>query len=456
MESTQCRLFRRFLLVVSLCLPVLGGGIVCGQWEQIHKLTGDSGVAGFGSSVGVSGKTIAIGAYEEDSTGTAYLFDAVTGERLHKLIADDAWAIDFFGYSVSVSGNTIVVGAWGDDDAGSKSGSAYVFDASTGEQVHKLTADDAAEWDSFGRSVSVSGSTIVVGADRTDDVGLSSGSAYVFDADTGEQVHKITAEDAEAYDDFGRSVSVSGDTIVVGAYHSDDAGTNSGSAYVFDATTGEQLHKLVAEDAAALDDFGTMVSVNGSTIVVGAPGNDDSGSGSGSAYVFDATSGAQIHKLTADDGAASDHFGGSLSIAGNAIVVGAACHDEVTGAAYLFDATTGVQLSKITADDASIGDVFSGSVSISGNTVVVGAPGEEGNGSSAYVFQKLDAPCQADITGPDGEPDGTVDVHDLLMLLAQWGTSGQDADITGPDGVPDGTVDVHDLLALLGEWGPCR
>ncbi len=65
-------------------------------------------------------------------------------------------------------------------------------------------------------------------------------------------------------------------------------------------------------------------------------------------------------------------------------------------------------------------------------------------------------PCPADITGPNGAPDRVIDVHDLLLILANWGSAGPQGDITGPDGEPDGVVDVHDLLALLGAWGPCE
>ncbi len=138
MSCTQNRILRRSLVAAALCLPVLARSDVLGQWEQIHKL-----------------------------------------------IAEDAAAADYFGYSVSISGNTIVAGAHWDDDAGTGSGSAYVFDAPSGEQLHKLTANDAAAGDRFGCSVSVSGNNIVTGAWLDDnacpsDPDCNSGSAYVF------------------------------------------------------------------------------------------------------------------------------------------------------------------------------------------------------------------------------------------------------------------------------------
>jgi FG-GAP repeat protein len=150
-----------------------------------------------------------------------------------KLTAGEAAADDFFGWSVSVSGDTAVVGARFDAAAGS----AYVFvrSGTTWTEQQELTASDAAAGDEFGYSVAVSGNTAVVGAIGNDDVGGSSGSAYVFvrSGTTWTEQDKLTASDAAAGDQFGISVAVSGDTAVVGAFGNDDAGDASGSAYVF-------------------------------------------------------------------------------------------------------------------------------------------------------------------------------------------------------------------------------
>jgi len=187
---------------------------------------------------------------------------------------------------VSISGNTALVGAFEDDDRGFRTGSAYLFDITTGNQLFKLTASDAAADDRFGFSVSISGNTALVGAWRDDDGGFDSGSAYLFDITTGNQIAKLTASDAAADDAFGRSVSISGNTALVGAVLDDDSGSRSGSAYLFDITTGNQLAKLTASDAAADDLFGISVSISGNTALVGAQWDDDGGFSSGSAYLY--------------------------------------------------------------------------------------------------------------------------------------------------------------------------
>ena len=260
-----------------------------------------------------------------------------------KLTAGDAAAGDHFGITVSISGDTAVVGATRDDHAGIFSGSAYVFVGSgtSWTQQAKLTASDAALGDDFGRSVSISGDTVVVGAIGDDDVGTifggNSGSAYVFvrSGTIWTQQAKLTASDAAELDQFGISVSISGDTALVGAFKDDDVGSESGSAYVFvrSGTTWTQQAKLTASDDAAGDQFGFSVSISGDTSLMAAIGDDGEVfglNGSGSAYVF-VRSGAtwtEQAQLTASDAARADRFGASLSISGDTVVVGVASDDD--------------------------------------------------------------------------------------------------------------------------------
>ena len=153
-----------------------------------------------------------------------------------------------------------------------------------------LLASDASTGDYFGGSVSLDGNTAVIGARYDDDQGANSGSAYVFTntGSTWTQQAKLIASDGAAEDHFGWSVSLSGDTALIGARYDDDKGANSGSVYVFtrSGTTWTQQTKLVASDGAAEDQFGCSVSMNDNTALIGAAWDDDQGTSSGSAYVF--------------------------------------------------------------------------------------------------------------------------------------------------------------------------
>ena len=374
----------------------------------------------FGFSVAIDDDTAIIGA-PYDGAGSAHIF-AWSGSiwtQQAKLTAFDAGIGDEFGYSVAISGDTAIVGARYDNDGGSDSGSAYIFGRSGTDWFHwqKLTADDAADKDEFGFSVAIDGDTVVIGAHDDDDDGGASGSAYVFirSGTTWTQQAKLTADDANNGDRFGYSVAISGDTAVVGARYDNYGVPDSGSAYVFirSGTTWTQQAQLTADDRASNDYFGISVGISGETAVIGAFGDDDDGSASGSAYVFgrSGTTWAQQTKLTADDASDYDYFGYSVAISGNTAIIGAygddPGDDDFFGSAYVFnyDGMIWTQQAKLTADDAASGDAFGFSVGISGSRIVIGAHsddltnGSNGDEGSAYVFKLNEAPVITTNTG---------------------------------------------------------
>ena len=281
-----------------------------------------------------------------------------------KLTASDGAAGDLFGYSVAISGDYAVVGARSDDDAGSISGSAYIFkhDGTEWTEQAKITASDGAADDWFGHSVAISGDYVVVGAYGTDDAGLSSGSAYIFKRNGTEWTEqaKITAIDGATGDLFGHSVATSGDYVVVGTHGDNDAGSRSGSAYIFkrNGTAWTEEAKITASDGAAGDWFGHSVAISGDYAVVGAYKYEDTGYDSGSAYIFkrDGTAWTEQAKITASDGAEDDLFGRSVAISGDYAVVGACYDDDAgsnSGSAYIY--TIGAPVSEpFTTADAAI------------------------------------------------------------------------------------------------------
>jgi outer membrane protein assembly factor BamB len=215
------------------------------------------------------------------------VFNTNTGEELFELRPDDAHSGHLFSDAVAISGDTILVGAPGDDQGIASCGSAYLFRATTGEQLFKLVPDTRRELQRFGTSVAISGNWALVGADGDYGVeGTDTGAAYLFDVTTGEQLLKLTASDRRGDDFFGTSVAISGNWGLVGAYQTDDAGSNSGSAYLFDLTSGEELAKLVASDAAAGEYFGCSVAISGKKMLIGTFPDADGGADLGSAYLL--------------------------------------------------------------------------------------------------------------------------------------------------------------------------
>jgi hypothetical protein len=393
------------VLVVSL------PGIALAGWDQTFRLTPADIAAGneFGGAVALSGNTALGGSFTDNGggSGSAYVFNAATGTQIAKLTPADGSALDSFGASVALSGNTALIGSPLDDDNGTNSGSAYLFDITAGVQIAKLTPADGAEGDWFGDAVALSGNTALIGSWRDGDNGPNSGSAYLFNATTGAQIAKLKPADGARSDRFGYSVALSGDTALVGSPFDDDNGSSSGSAYLFNASTGAQLAKLTPVDGAASHQFGWSVAISGSIALIGSHLDDDNGPNSGSAYLFDISTGTQTAKLMPADGAAGDFFGVSVALSGNTALVGSSGDDgngSGSGSVYIFNATTGAQLAKLTAPNGTASQLFGNSVAVSGWMLIVGSRGDDQNSSdtgSAYVFAE-------DFLTPDPVSGGTI------------------------------------------------
>jgi hypothetical protein len=325
--------------------------------------------------------------------------DVLFGQTRAKITAGSPSAGDLFGDCVAIAGDTVVVGVPSDDDPGTGSGSVYVFHRNVNmwPQIDWFRSNEWQNGALFGQAVSISGTDIAVGAPFDIIGGLITGSVEVCQrTDIGWGLGQLlTAADAAEGDYFGEKVCISGNDIIVGARGNDDSGPRSGSAYIFhrSGTVWTQQAKLVANDAAAEDWFGNSVSISGEYAIVGARFDDDRGDTSGSAYIFH-RSGAvwtQQAKLVVSDGARGDQFGMSVSINGDYAAVGAWFDDDggdKSGSVYIFhrSGSTWTQLAKITAMDAAAGDRFGESVKLDGNSLIVGAPFGNAGCGAAYVF----------------------------------------------------------------------
>lgn len=388
--------------------------------EQAKLVAGDAVLGGsFGSAVAISGDTALVGAPSDDHSGgvkgSAYVFvrSGTMWAEQAKLVANDSAVNDGFGAEVSLSGDTALVGAPFDDHAlGLDAGSAYVFvrSGTTWTQQAKLVASDAAIDDQFGFAVALDGDTAVVGSYRDDDGGLDSGSAYVFarrGASWLEQA-KLAASDAAGGDNFGIAVALAGDTALVGAFQADLAhGTNAGSAYVFVRNGGvwaEQV-KLVASDADEGDGFGWPVAMSGQTVLIGAPGNNELGHLSGSAYVFvrNGETWTEQAKLVASNAGMAVGFGGAVALVGDTALVGASSSVGYKGSAYVFarSGQTWSEQARLVASDAAGSDFFGSAVALAGDTALVGTPGRNLRSGVAFLFVLEDKRDRGEVCSDD-------------------------------------------------------
>lgn len=334
-----------------------------------------------GVSVAVWGNNVVVGAYGDDTGGAtdggrAYLFDARTGDLIRAF--DDPMPTDTrqFGGSVAISGNKVVVGSLYDDTGAFEAGSAYVFDVATGVLIKALhnPSPDAGDW--FGYSVAISGDYVVVGAHKDDTGASDAGRAYLFDAASGTLLQTFENPTPAADDRFGYAVAISGNNVVVGAYWDDTGAVDAGSAYLFDAVSGALIWTFSEPTPMVGDNLGISVAVSGNNVLVGAYHDDTGATDAGSAYLFDATTGALLHTFNNPEPNPADGFGWSVAISGNKALVGAYFDDAGAGnagSAYLFDAETGGLLQTFNNPFPAINDYFGFSVAVYGNSVVVGS-----------------------------------------------------------------------------------
>jgi hypothetical protein len=454
-------------------------------WTQQAYLKASNTDVGdfFGGSVAVSGDTVVVGAREEasnatgvngnqadnssPSAGAAYVFvrSGTDWTQQAYLKASNTDVGDFFGGSVAVSGNTMVVGAFREDSnatgangnqgnngfLGGDSGAAYVFVRSGKDwsQQAYLKASNTGQHDFFGESVAVSGDTVVVGAsyeasngtgvngNQADNSASSAGAAYVFvRSGTGwTQQAYLKASNAGATDFFGESVSVSGDTVVVGAReeasnatgvngsHGNNRALSAGAAYVFvrSGTDWTQQAYLKASNTGVGDRFGGSVAVSGDTVVVGAP------------FEYSNATGVNAPP-TGGTGTQADNSAGD------------------SGAAYVFvrSGTDWTQQAFLKASNTGANDRFGGAVAVSGDTVVVGGAGEGSNASGVNGNQANNSFSDAGAAylftgvGPVTPP-----VAGLTLRLAP-GAGGERRFIA--TGIPGGAHRLQAAAAIAGPW----
>jgi len=352
----------------------------------------------YGTSTAVWGDYAIVGAKGENAgAGIAYILKRNAGGtnkwgRIAKLQPVLVGAGDAFGTSVSINENWAIVGAPGE-------GKAFVFSKNLGGAdnwgfMKAIEATGGSADDNFGASVAINGDYALVGASMDDEKGLNAGAAYVFNKDQGGigawgQVAKVMGADSQAGDLFGSTVDLENEMAVVGAPFNDEKGLNAGAAYLFDRSNGwQQSKKLIATDAAALDNFGVSVSMSETTVAVGANQDDDKGINSGSIYMFEKSAGGagnwgRIAKLTAIDGSANDQLGYALALSGRYMAAGARFDDPrgfKSGSMYVYyrqDDGIWVQLTKFFDATGDSRDYFGSSIGLHKGTIAAGAPGND-------------------------------------------------------------------------------
>jgi hypothetical protein len=370
----------------------------------------------FGTMIAADGDYVAISATGEDDAsgsgvGIVYVYSIRTGTLLYTLNNPNATgtaASDGFGKSLAAHNGILLASADGEDVGGSGSGSVYVFDFATGTLIRTIANPNAygtVVGDSFGNISDISGSGvgihgnyIIIGAGYEDDISAApSGKAYIFNASTGALLFTLN-NPSTGSDEFGGSVAIYGNYAIVGAINEDVTSSNSGSAYIYNVTTGTLLHTLNNPTAAFNDEFGTSVDIYGNYAIVGVPDDDQGASTAGQAHVYNVTTGTLLYTLNNPSPLSSDEFGRDVKIKGSYAFVGRPNVSPGTATApgssvYIYDLSTGNLVGTIdnpNAYGALAGDKFGYSIDISNGYLIAGAPYEDQNGATnsgkAYIY----------------------------------------------------------------------
>lgn len=428
------------LLPRALPILLLPGTLVAQQTEVLEFFSPAPTFAdGFGTCVAIDGDVAVVGARGfTGSPSTVYFVDVATGALLSELVSPDAPdGLGAYSGSVDIGGGLVLAGSPNESSIGGiNSGAANLYDATTGAFVRKVEPADGEQGDYFGAAVALDGDLALVGTLGHQPAPGSLGAAYLFQASTGAQLHKFVLLGQAS--GLGSSVALQGDVAVVGAPVEGAVGNRPGTVLQYDTGTGQLVRKITPPDGEDGDRFGSAVAIDGNRIAIGAPEHDLNGPDSdwGAVYVFDATSGQLVHKLVPDDGGAGHRFGDHLAMEGELLVVGATglrvpnaaagTGESSPGGGYLFSAVTGEQLAELRDSDPG-NEQRLGIVAVSGDTVLMGAPGTQLTAASTFVFRATDyfqdycGPAVPNSSGGSATLRGSgsgVALQDDLVLMA--------------------------------------
>lgn len=428
-------------LTIPLLLAVAPVAAADTSWTvEDHLLPEQAGAHDFvPSSLDVHGTTLAMGFVHDDHagefSGSVAIFERANGSwtQTHRITASDADEGDEFGWSVDIDGDTLAVGARGDEAPGgnentSWAGSVYVLNLRDGAWAEeaKLRSGDPGPSEEFGTSVALDGDRLLVGEDHDDD---RSGAAWVFhQASNGSWIQEIrlTSSDGASWDLFGHEVALEGSRAVVAAPWHDAAGNDTGAVYTFRPVNGSwtEESKLVPSDANPEDGFGNALALDDGTLVVGAPHGDEPSEGVGRAYIYVNTS----HDWELESsiaGEKGDHVGRSVDVHGSTVLLGT---EAGVALQYVRDAS-GAWHREGVLGSPDAASTFGQPLRIRSGVAFLGDAFRDHVGPNSgvtYVY----LPDQAN--GTDADQDGLSDEEE-----ATWGTDPHDRDTDG-DGLEDG------------------
>ena len=448
----------------SILCPLVGiacSGAAHGQWihEYLEIPLPRNRITSYAACLDWDEDLIVFGNpfHDDGFSGTVYVFDSDTGGLIFQLAPDDLEVGDHFGSSVAIDGGIIAVGAMYKSDVADGGGAVYLFDASTGEQLHRLHPESAFEIvpgfeivlsdletsSGFGRNVAIADGMLIAGI-RThgahwDDIPIESGSVLVFDVATGEKRSLILpplGTDPDPGGFFGWSVAIDSPLAVVGYPKSEQ--TFLGSVYIYDVNSGALVNHLALQFGENDNYLGGSVDIRDGIVAVGnrhRPGISQIPQG---VYMFDASTGVQYAELKVPSTELWHEFGHDVSVGDGVVSVGSRYSNDLVGAVYVFDSSTGELRAQLAPEHLShTGGTFGQSLVMRGERVAASATSvhSETDDPGIYIFRPT-ACSAADLA----IPHGTLNIDDIEFFALAFLLADLAADCDG-----SGTLNLDDI-----------
>jgi len=369
----------------------------------------------YGVGLAMGESNLAVGSFRDNVSyghdGRVYLYNGDTGAYVRTIHGPNSSQNGAFGWSIALDGDLLLVGSYADFNVNNASGAGYLFNANTGALLADFVSQIGQSSDAAGWSVAMQGALALVGAPGYDGGAADGGGVHAYSTELLFQITTILPDIPIADERFGWSVAIDGDYIVVGAPHQFDSPTETGSVYVFDVNTGVQLHRIIPAGAVPGDLVGLSVDISEGVIAIGAPFSDAGAVDAGVVYLYDASSGTLIDTYNAPNPGLFNSFGESVSIEAGTLIVGSIGRDQSgqnTGSVFIYSSDGTYE---VTPQFIPEFQEFGRRVVINDGRIAGAGTGGFGSDTAGYAAL-LGRYCNADINA-----DGSRDFFDVSAFL---------------------------------------
>ena len=444
-------------LLVSLHFSTASVSAQSCEPDELYSLFSDGSYDSdsFASDMDADDECVVVGAPSDNefghNAGAAYVFDIHTGSLLHKLMPDDLEPGDRFGHTVEIENQIIAVSSIGDEHTSTRRGSVYLFEAQSGDFIRKITVPEGSVYETgFGRGLALHEDLLAVSAIRGNCCSRSQAAVvYLYDVESGDLIRSFVPEGASAFDSVNSAMVLLNEEQLVVRWSAQLFSTNEVvyRVVVHDAANGEFIYALMPPGSPDQDRITGSIAVDDQRIVLGNFRRNEDLTVSPEIHIFDADSGQHIQELVRDDPVPYSSFGTGLALSGSYIALGVTPGNEISsGAVELFSLDTFARVGRVLTADQTVGfDSFGSNISIAGDRLVVMGYPNDNDGTFSGSGAVFELAClDESVCDADLDGNGELNFFDVALFLQQFQSGSPAADLNG-----DGMINFYDVAEFL-------